>query len=525
MSWQTDITQAVANLTNRLNAITEGAKKIFELTWQSSLNPASEIHVSIGGVSQKINIQQIVDAILSFRQNQLLSIGTISVVDNDVTIPANAQWVINNVNYFNIADIVINVPYAADGYTRNDILVADTENNIVRIIGPETEGVSPTPNVPLNTVLVTTLDVTDSTIGYTPPVIGTNFELLENKQNDLTPDGSGVKYPTVDAIIAGLLNKADLVSGKVPQSQLPSYVDDVIEGYLLSNVFYVESGHTTVIPAETGKIYIDLTSGESNKQYRYSGSTYIQISNGLIASTTDVPEGTNLYFTAARVLATALSSVSFALGGPITSADTILSAFGRIQKQINDLSTVYQLILTEVNFGSFINSLTSKTTPINADIISVVDTADSNKQKKVSLTNFKAFLKTYFDTVYQAILVSGTNIKTVGGNSIVGSGDIPVQVVITTAVSINTSTAATGGYTQHGKNIIIDNSSAAINYTVNAAITASYVKHGTGAITFVQGSGRTLVQVDGTAILNGVVGSTASISSVGTVDYLRISNA
>jgi hypothetical protein len=31
--------------------------------------------------------------------------------------------------------------------------------------------------------------------------------------------------------------------------------------------------------------------------------------------------------------------------------------------------------------------------------------------------------------------------------------------------------------------------------------------------------------VDGTAILNGIVGSTAAISTVGTKDYLRISNA
>jgi len=63
-------------------------------------------------------------------------------------------------------------------------------------------------------------------------------------------------------------------------------------------------------------------------------------------------------------------------------------------------STTYQAILTDTNFGSFINSLTDKTTPIDADSVSIVDSADSNKQKKVSLTNFKAFLKTYFDTLY-----------------------------------------------------------------------------------------------------------------------------
>jgi hypothetical protein len=49
-----------------------------------------------------------------------------------------------------------------------------------------------------------------------------------------------------------------------------------------------------------------------------------------------------------------------------------------------------------------------------------------------------------------------------------------------------------------------------------------HVKHGSGVITFVQGSGRTLI-LDATAVFNGV--ATAAISSVGLVDYPRISNA
>lgn len=125
-------------------------------------------------------------------------------------------------------------------------------------------------------------------------------------------------------------------SAKIDQQYLPSYVDDVVEGYLLSNVFYEESTHITVIPASAGKIYIDLTTGQKNKEYRYSGSTYIQITNGLIASTDDVTEGSsNLYFTVSRVLATVLSGLNTALTGVITSSDTILDAFGKIQNSLN----------------------------------------------------------------------------------------------------------------------------------------------------------------------------------------------
>lgn len=67
-------------------------------------------------------------------------------------------------------------------------------------------------------------------------------------------------------------------SGKVPTSQLPSYVDDVIEGYLYNSKFYKESTHTTEIASEAGKIYIDLS---NNKTYRWSGSAFVVISETL----------------------------------------------------------------------------------------------------------------------------------------------------------------------------------------------------------------------------------------------------
>jgi hypothetical protein len=66
------------------------------------------------------------------------------------------------------------------------------------------------------------------------------------------------------------------------------------------------------------------------------------------------------------------------------------------------LASSKQDTLTESNFGSFANSLTAKTTPLDADLVNIVDTADSNKQKKVTWTNVKDFLKTYFDTLYTA---------------------------------------------------------------------------------------------------------------------------
>lgn len=58
-------------------------------------------------------------------------------------------------------------------------------------------------------------------------------------------------------------------SGKVPSSQLPSYVDDVLEYAQKSN--FPATG-------ESGKIYI---SQNDNKTYRWSGSAYVEISSSL----------------------------------------------------------------------------------------------------------------------------------------------------------------------------------------------------------------------------------------------------
>ena len=68
-------------------------------------------------------------------------------------------------------------------------------------------------------------------------------------------------------LMSFLALKADLVDGKVPSSQLPSYVDDVIE---------VANFAALPVTGETGKIYITLDTGFL---YRWSGSIYIRISN------------------------------------------------------------------------------------------------------------------------------------------------------------------------------------------------------------------------------------------------------
>lgn len=116
---------------------------------------------------------------------------------------------------------------------------------------------------------------------------------------------------------------ASLVDGKVPASQLPSYVDDVLE-----------YANTSAFPAtgESGKIYV---AQDTNKTYRWSGSSYVEISASP-GSTDAVPEGaTNLYHTSSRVRDVLLAGLSLASSAVITAADSILTALGKLQAQIS----------------------------------------------------------------------------------------------------------------------------------------------------------------------------------------------
>lgn len=115
------------------------------------------------------------------------------------------------------------------------------------------------------------------------------MEELDEKIQEVTALEENVYTKTeTDTLLSGKLSTtlkgannglAELdSSGKVPSTQLPSYVDDIIEGYYYNNKFYNEAAHTTEITPETGKIYVDLT---TNKTYRWSGTAYVEISESL----------------------------------------------------------------------------------------------------------------------------------------------------------------------------------------------------------------------------------------------------
>lgn len=123
--------------------------------------------------------------------------------------------------------------------------------------------------------------------------LGTVSDKVDGKQDTLTADqlkavNSGIDaekvkkieenaaaVSTLKADIDGkaekaeLASKADLVGGKVPAAQLPSFVDDVLE-YDARSAFPATG--------ETGKIYV---AKDTNLAYRWGGTAYVEINPSL----------------------------------------------------------------------------------------------------------------------------------------------------------------------------------------------------------------------------------------------------
>ena len=100
-----------------------------------------------------------------------------------------------------------------------------------------------------------------------------NDSVSEDKLVDGAVDTAKIAENAVtDSKIASV--SADKITGTIPTSILPSYVDDV-----------VEYNGTSAFPptGESGKIYVDTS---TNKTYRWGGSEYVEISPSLALGTT-----------------------------------------------------------------------------------------------------------------------------------------------------------------------------------------------------------------------------------------------
>ena len=253
-------------------------------------------------------------------------------------------------------------------------------------------------------------------------------------------------------------------TGKVPSAQLPSYVDDVIEGYKDGANFYKDSAHTQLITPEGDKIYVDLA---TDTTWRWGGSTYAQINEGLAlgetsttayrgdrgktaydhsqitsgnphnVTATDVGLG-NVTNTGDSDTPVSGGTTKFTTGGAYTElnkkADKVASAInghlagldanGNLTDSGVVANDVIQKVATATGLlkddgtvdttsyapsaNAYLVGDTAETTIDDTDYFPFYDTSATGKRKTL-WSNIKDKLKTYFDGLYATLIGSPTD--------------------------------------------------------------------------------------------------------------------
>lgn len=162
---------------------------------------------------------------------------------------------------------VAGVVQLTDSYSSTSATTAATPNAVKAAYDlADSKYAKPQTGIPatdLATAVQTSLTAADNAVPNTRTINGTAL----SSDITLTAADVGAIATTAKGANGGV---AELDSaGKVPSSQLPSYVDDVLE-------YSAKSSFPAI--GETGKIYVDTT---TNLTYRWSGTAYVEISPSL----------------------------------------------------------------------------------------------------------------------------------------------------------------------------------------------------------------------------------------------------
>ena len=231
-------------------------------------------------------------------------------------------------------------------------------------------------------------------------------------------------------------------AGLVPSSNLPSYVDDVLDVYAtydqsatgtISNVkLYTDSSKTIAVVPETGKIYIDVSSGKPPYQFRWSGTAYVTLNTGgLIIGTIsgtafDGGKGQELYSEYAGSRKT-IYQRAYSFFNAITPASD------KFMQNISASYTATAVSLTKA-YKNFAGTSSSESLTINAATTSNAGVMSAADKKKLEDIDTEKFLRKDIDdiangniTFNNGIYVKGSyaNLQSIfeqGGNSILEQG-------------------------------------------------------------------------------------------------------
>lgn len=231
------------------------------------------------------------------------------------------------------------------------------------------------------------------------------------------------------------------IAGKVPTSQLPSYVDDVEE-------YATQAGYPGT--GETGKIYVDISNGNI---HRWSGSAYVQINDAV----TSADQATQLA-TARTIELTGdvTGTVSFDGTSDVTMTTTVVDdSHSHLAADIDDFTTearnsisvsgdlLYNAGTGVISHTNPIEQQTGQTTTTGAFEIASVSsisagdgwevTVKSVEGTNVEMTRYMVIYDgTDVDFIDYGEVFSNTSVATI--NFVVNSGNLSIRA---TAASAN----------------------------------------------------------------------------------------
>ena len=206
------------------------------------------------------NAAQAATALENSKQDKLIAGSNIQIAEDGKTISAT------DTTYVDATTSTSGLMSATDK-TKLDGVATGAQANTIETVKVNSSALTPDINKAIDIKVPTVLSELTDDVGF---VDRSNFENeIENVRTEMASK--------LDASLKGTANGvAELdANGKVLTSQLPSFVDDVIE-----------AENFAVLPneGETGKIYVTL---DDNKTYRWSGSAYVEISASLALGETD----------------------------------------------------------------------------------------------------------------------------------------------------------------------------------------------------------------------------------------------